>query len=301
MDEAAANDRNFPQSSQFARLAGRRSKQISDAACGFVRAPLREVSMSNSRQAGTATEDAGHSRVAARVLEELARRRMSRASLAAAAKLSLSTVEKILSGRRAMTLTTIVRLEDALQVRLRDEPPAEQPASILAAGFAPDELGGYGRPAVAWLEGAYLTVRPSFSGSGAIYAYRTNITWNIDRCVLTFREAERSDSDFTQFGDVAVPHQSGHIYLATNRHGQHRLAIFARPTITGELHGLLTTLQAGRGSHLTPVSMPIAMQPMDSQKPPEFGRIPVGHAAHAAYGALLRRTIGDHFAQFVPF
>lgn len=237
--------------------------------------------------------------VAALVLEELARRRMSRASLAAAAKISLSTVEKILSGRRAMTLTTIIRLEDALQVRLRDEAPSQTPSPPLPAGFAPDELGGYGRPAVAWLEGAYLTVRPSFSGSGAIYAYRTDITWNAERSVLTFREAERSDSDFTQFGDVAVPHQSGHIYLVTNRHGQHRLAIFGRPTITGELHGLLTTLQAGRGSQLTPVSMPIALQPMTAQQRPEFGRIAVGHAAHAAYGALLRRTIGDHFAQFL--
>ncbi len=257
--------------------------------------------MSISRPAGSAPADADHSRVASRVLEELARRRMSRASLAAAAKLSLSTVEKILSGRRAMTLTTIVRLEDALQVRLREDPSSEKPPSIMTAGFAPDELGGYGRPAVAWLEGAYLTVRPSFSGSGAIYAYRTNISWNAERSVLTFREAERSDSDFTQFGDVAVPHQSGHIYLVTNRHGQHRLAIFGRPTITGELHGLLTTLQAGRGSQLTPVSMPIAMQPMNSQRQPEFGRIAVGNAAHAAYGALLRRTISDHFAQFVTF
>ena len=237
--------------------------------------------------------------VAARVLEEIARRRMSRASLAVAAKLSLSTVEKILSGRRPMTLTTIVRLEEALQVRLREEAPAVQPASAVAAGFAPDELGGYGRPAVTWLEGAYLTVRPSFSGSGAIYAYRTNITWNTERSVLTFREAERSDSDFTQFGDVAVPHQSGHIYLVTNRHGQHRLAIFGRPTITGELHGLLTTLQSGRGSQLTPVAMPIAMQPIHVQKSPQFGRIAAGHPAHSSYGALLRRTIGDQFAQFL--
>lgn len=258
-------------------------------------------SRSDSRPGGASQVDADHSRVAARVLEELARRRMSRAALAATAKLSLSTIEKILSGRRAMTLTTIVRIEEALHVRLREDAPAEKPASSAATGSAPDELGGYGRSAVAWLEGAYLTVRPSFSGSGAIYAYRTNITWNNDRCVLTFREAERSDSDFTQFGDVAVPHQSGHIYLATNRHGQHRLAIFARPTITGELHGLLTTLQAGRGSHLTPVSMPIAMQPMDENRPPHFGRIAAGHPAHGAYGALLRRTIGDHFAQFVTF
>ena len=230
--------------------------------------------MARSKSQPDGTGGGTDSHVAERVLEELARRRMSRAALADAAKLSLSTVEKILSGRRAMTLTTIVRLEEALKVRLRSSAPAlevergEPPPS----GFAPDELGGYGRAAVTWLEGAYLTVRPSFSGNGAVYAYRTDITWNTERSVLTFREAERSDADFTQFGDVAVPHQSGHIYLVTNRHGQHRLVILGRPTITSELHGLLTTLQAGRGSHLTPVSMPIAMQPMPASRP---GRRPL--------------------------
>ena len=54
-------------------------------------------------------------------------------------------------------------------------------------------------------------------------------------------------------------------------------------------------------SPLTPVAMPIAMQPMTAHVPPVFGRIGVGHAAYAAYGPLLRRTTGDHFAQFVTF
>jgi transcriptional regulator with XRE-family HTH domain len=235
--------------------------------------------------------------ISGRVLEELARRRMSRAGLAAAAKLSLSTIEKILSGRRAMTLTTVIRLEEALGLSLRAPVSPAPPVSVV--GFAPDELGGYGRPAVAWLEGAYLTLRPSFSGNGAIYAYRTDVFWNAERSVLSFRESERTDTEFTQFGDVAVPHQSGHIYFVTNRHGQHRLVVLGRPTITGELHGLLTTLQAGKGSQLTPVSMPIAMQPMDTANQPAFGRIASGHRAHASYVVLLRRTLADHFARFL--
>ena len=67
-----------------------------------------------------------------------------------------------------------------------------------------------------------------------------------------------------------MPHQSGHIYLVTNRHGQHRLVVLARPTITGEMHGLVTTLQAGRGSHLSPVSMPVVLQPCKLEQPPRF-------------------------------
>lgn len=250
------------------------------------------------RQNATSAEQARQ--VAGRVLEELARRRMSRAALAAASKLSLSTLEKVLSGRRALTLATAVRLEDALGVKLRQADNGAVPGVIaVAAASAPDELGGYSRTAVAWLEGSYLTLRPSLSGSGAVYAYRTDISWNAERSVLTFREAERLDTDFTQFGDVAVPHQSGHIYLVTNRHGQHRLVILARPTISGEMHGLLSTLQAGRGSHLSPVSMPVALQPIRNGATPAYGRIPQGHAAYRDYGALLRKTINDHFAQFL--
>ncbi len=245
----------------------------------------------------------GRLAVAQRVLEELARRRMSRAGLAAASRLSLSTIEKILSGRRAMTLTTIVRLEEALQVSLRDRGEA-QPGRRSAdpnTGCAPDELGGYARPAVAWLEGSYLTIRPSFSGNGAIYAYRTDILWNAERSVLSFREAERDDVAYTQFGDVAVPHQSGHIYLVTNRHGQHRLVILSRPTITGDLHGLLSTLQAGRGAHLSPVAMPIVLQPIADRRAPPFGRIAPAHPAHTDYSALLRRTAGEHYVTFLTY
>src|SRR6187431_3722810 len=56
---------------------------------------------------------------AAIVLEELARRRLSRQQLAEMARISLSTLEKALSGRRPFTLATLVRLEQALGISLR--------------------------------------------------------------------------------------------------------------------------------------------------------------------------------------
>src|SRR6187431_1438668 len=97
--------------------------------------------------------------VAATVREELARRRISRQHLAAQAKLSISTLEKALGGRRPFTLATTVRLEEALGVSLRKGPDAAAPAN---GDVAPDNLGAYSRRAVAWLEGIYLTLRPSF-------------------------------------------------------------------------------------------------------------------------------------------
>jgi hypothetical protein len=90
-----------------------------------------------------------------------------------------------------------------------------------------------------------VTVRPSFGEKGAIYAYRTEILWDEATSRLVFREAERLDAEFSQYGEVAVPNQSGHIYLVTNRHGQHWLITVSRPMISGEMYGVIATLLAG--------------------------------------------------------
>ncbi len=235
--------------------------------------------------------------LARQLREELARRRMTRQALADAAKLSISTLEKALSGRRGFTLATLVRLETALGQTLLDRatsPPAP------GTGNAPDELGNYNRASVSWLEGSYLTIRPSFGEPGAVYAYRTDITWNEHASCLDFREAERVDQDFIQFGKIAVPYQSGHIYFVTNRHGQHRLIVVARPAITGEMHGLLITLQLGRGSHLTPVATPVVLKPIRGGADPAFGRIGPEHRNFAKYSRLLSKTLDDNFAALLP-
>ncbi len=64
----------------------------------------------------------GGEAIALRVREELARRRLSRQWLADQSRVSLSTLEKALSGRRPFTLATVVRLEDALGTDLRGVP-----------------------------------------------------------------------------------------------------------------------------------------------------------------------------------
>src|SRR4051812_22150412 len=86
--------------------------------------------------------------VALTVREELARRRLSRQWLANEAKLSLSTLEKALAGSRPFTLTTVVRLEDALGTSLRSVRNSVAAPNL----FAPDSMGAYVRPAVQWLE-----------------------------------------------------------------------------------------------------------------------------------------------------
>lgn len=239
-------------------------------------------------------------RAASHILEELARRRMTRQQLAADAKISLSTLEKALSGRRPLTLSTLVRVEEVLKLSLRARTPAPAPVTgSHPPGLAPDGLGSYARPAVAWMEDDYLTLRPSFSEPEAVYAYLTQVRWDEVSSSLVFTEAERIDADYTQGGSVSVPHQSGHIYFVTNKHGQYRLIIVSRPTIRGELHGILTTLLVGRGAHLTPVSTPIVLTPLKSVAEAAFGLIKPNTPCYLPYRRLLKRTVDEPFAKFL--
>ena len=230
--------------------------------------------------------------VAQLVLEELARRRMSRKRLAADARISLSTLEKALNGNRGFTLATLVRLEQALGVSLR---PTTKSSNGGARDLpAPPELGAYSRAAAHVLEGQYLTLRPSFEVAGAIYAYRTDIFWEKDR--LLFAEAERLDMANAQKGAVSVPIPSGHIYLLTNAEGQMRMAVLGRQLRTGAMYGLLTTLLAGSGPHLQPVATPLALVPLAAGM--AFGRILESDALHTQYRQHLTRVLDGGFARF---
>jgi hypothetical protein len=97
-----------------------------------------------------------------------------------------------------------------------------------------------------------------------------------------------------------VPNQSGHIYLVTNRHGQYRLITLARPAISGEMYGIITTLLAGRGALLTPIAAPIAYLPIKMVASPTFGRVAADDANYAQYREHLRKTTEEPFAMFLP-
>ena len=231
------------------------------------------------------------------IREELARRRMTRAALADHAKLSLSTLEKAMSGQRPFTLATVVRLETALALKLRKPTNghATEPAT------APDSLGSYSRPAVKWLEGNYLTLRPSFSVPKGIYAYRTEISWSQTHGHLIFQESDRLDTAYKQDGDVSVPHQSGYIYLLTNKHGQCRMATLSRPMIGGEMFGILATLQSGKGATLMPIAVPIVLAPVAIfGEALRFGLIKPDDELYPRYEKLLRRCINEPFVILQP-
>lgn len=232
--------------------------------------------------------------VALRLREEIARRRISRQGLAETARLSLSTLEKALSGSRPFTLASVIRLEDALGTTLRDR--ASAPASTPSA-LAPPHMGSYGREAVRWIEGDYLTLRPSFGDARAIYAYRTEIAWDPASCHLVFAESARIDDEFAQAGYVSMPNLSGHTYLVTSESGQYRLVMLGRATRQRRMFGLLSTLQVGAGSQLVPVACPIALLPMEQVAEPQFGVVAAPDPQFESYREALNTALETDFCR----
>lgn len=230
--------------------------------------------------------------VAGKIREALARRRISRQRLADEAKISISTLEKALAGSRPFTLSTLVRIEQALGLELRPTVQAPKFAQ------APEHLGAYSRAGAAWLIGDWLALRPSFESTKAVYAYRTTIAWDDEASCLVFAESDRLDAAFTQKGQVSVPAQSGHVHLVTNHCGQHRLITLGLPVITGELYGLLSTLKSG-GGHLTPVAAPIVFIPLRTDPDAKFGRVSPGDERYEAYRAKLKRAISETFVRLL--
>ncbi|MFL6845322.1 MAG: multiprotein-bridging factor 1 family protein [Allosphingosinicella sp.] len=231
--------------------------------------------------------------IARKVREELARRRISRQALADMARISISTLEKALSGRRAFTLATVIRLEEALGTNLR----GQVPATAASPSYAGDELGGYARRAVKWLEGPYVTIRPLFDDLDGLYSYLTTIAWDEESSCLMFQESERIDENFAQRGRVSMPHLSGHIYLVTAEGGQYRIAMLG-PTAAGSLYGILTTLLVGHGSQLVPAASPIALVRADRAGEPAYGRIERGHPAYERYRREVAAVTARDFARF---
>ena len=235
----------------------------------------------------------GSETVALVVREELARRRLSRQWLADEARVSLSTLEKALAGSRPFTLATVVRLEDALGTSLRGHSTKQEEPRFLA----PESMGAYARPAVQWLEGTYLTLRPSFSEPGAIFAYLTMVSWDEASGHLVFSEAARTDSDYEQKGFVSFPNISGAIYLVTISQGQYRVALLNRPSGRW-LSGILLTLAAGEGAQLIPASVPLVLLPTNADEHKTVGVVREGDDTYEEYRTCVDRVTQRGYARF---
>ena len=75
----------------------------------------------------------------------------------------------------------------------------------------------------------------------------------------------------------------------------------SRPSIAGNMYGLLTTLRSARGGRLTPVAAPIALLrwDRDAKGPPVLGQIGDGHPLFADYRGEVDRVCGEEFSALI--
>jgi hypothetical protein len=158
-------------------------------------------------------------------------------------------------------------------------------------------MGAYARPAVQWLEGTYLTLRPSFSEPRAIFAYLTSINWDEANGHLVFSETARTDAEYEQKGFVSFPNISGAIYLVTMWQGQYRVALLNRPSGRW-LSGILLTLAAGQGAQLIPASVPIVLLPTTAEDGKTIGVVREGDADYEEYRTCVDRVTDQGYARF---
>ena len=250
--------------------------------------PDKQLSAEQSRQ------------IADTIREEIARRRISRQSLAELAKLSLSTLEKVLGGRRPFTLATTVRLEQALGVSLRKTPDAPAPAApnqrrrrARWSGrlFAP--RGGVDRrhlchdAAVVWRQGRDLRL-PHRDRLG-----RCGVFPGVSR----ERTAGRGLHPVRRSGgaEPVRPHLSRH-QPARPASPDHGVAADHLGRDVRHHH------DAARGPRLAVDAdrRPDRVLPIKMVASPTFGRVSADDPNYAQYREHLRRTTEEPFAMFLP-
>ena len=237
-------------------------------------------------------------RIISKTKEELAHRRISRQMLADTARISLSTLDKMLSRHRPLTLATVIKLEDALGLSLREQVKEEPPVPQASPLVGPQSMGAYSRDGVKWAIGKYLTIRPSFSNSEAIYTYVTRLFWDDAGGHLGFAESDRDDSWFEQTGHVTISNLSGHIYLVTNSEGQYRTLTLGRSQKYNALLGILSTLAMVDGARGMPMACPIVLIPMDEADERRLGTFLPRDEGFAQYREFLNHVTAANFAQF---
>ncbi len=159
---------------------------------------------------------AHNQQIADRVRETLARRRISRKTLAVDARISVSTLEKGAGrGSAPFSLASVMRLEQALGISCCG------PHRTGRRDHCTTGIRSYARSAVSWLEGAYLTLRPSFEVTGSIHAYCTTTLPGTMACTACSSVRENvSTPQNSQAGRVCLPSLTGKIYLEHFTAGQ---------------------------------------------------------------------------------
>ncbi len=243
--------------------------------------------------------------VLTRIRTAMIEKKLTQAELADAADCHEKTVQNLMHGRpvRDQTLFDVCMVLgldfDELKAAssgqaLRDEPGRPS----LTKEVAPVYMGAYTRAAVEDYLGSYLTLRPAFAVADALVAYRTDITWDADWPSLYFQERDRPDAPYAHRGRIYVPASSMFIHLVSLTKGAMRMVVISQLDRTGEMRGLITTLNKQRAM-LVPVSAPIVYIKKADFSGVALGEIGKGEPAFATYAKVLNETMEQGYARLV--
>jgi DNA-binding Xre family transcriptional regulator len=267
----------------------------------------------------------GHDGALARIKTALIEKKMTQAELADAADCHEKTIQNLLAGRpvRLQTLFDVCMVLGLDYEAIREawsadfgaaaagrQPPqqlapldgsaagAEGARGGLGGSVAPVYMGAYSREGVDHYAGSYLTLRPSFSNSGRILAYRTDISWDSTWPSLLFQETDRPDAPYSHRGRVYVPPSSMFIHLVSLTKGAMRMVIVSQLDATGHMRGLITTLTKQRAMFV-PVSAPVVYVRQNDFAGIAIGDIDRTNPAFAGYRAKLAEGVEQDYARLV--
>ena len=231
-------------------------------------------------------------------------KKMTQAELADAADCHEKTIQNLLSGRtvRDQTLFDVCmvlgldfdKVKGPWVREARDAPEPDSPGGRVA----PVYMGAYTRAGVDHYIGSYLTVRPSFSLAGGVMAYRTDIIWDDDWPSLLFQERDRPDKPYLHRGRLYIPASSMYIHLVSLTKGAMRMVMVSQLDPTGQMRGLITTLNKQRAS-LVPVSAPIVYVKRDDFGDAALGEFAASDANYRGYRQLLDETLEQGYARLI--
>ncbi len=233
-------------------------------------------------------------------------KKLTQAQIADAADCHEKTIQNMLHGKsvRDQTLFDVAMVLgldfEHLKEAWTGSMSASQPMELRGEGgmVAPVYMGAYTKAAVDHYIGSYLTVRPSFTKSDTVVAYRTDIVWDPEWPSLLFEERDRPDAGFSHRGRLYVPASSMFIHLVSLTKGAMRMVLVSQLDRAGEMRGLITTLNKQRAMFV-PISAPITYVKTETFQDSAFGELGPSSPDYRTYRGLLDQTIRDGYASLV--
>jgi len=236
-------------------------------------------------------------------------KKITQAGLADAADCHEKTIQNLMAGRpvRDQTLFDVcmvlgldfekLKSQWSKQSSERPSHPGEPGQSEPSSEIAPIYMGGYTQQAVDHFIGSYLTLRPSFTKSGVIFAFRTDITWDNAWPSLVFEERMRPDTPYSHRGRVHVPPASHFVHLISQTKGAMRMILLSQLDQMKWMRGIITTLSRN-GAALMPVSAPIVYRQLPQMSEVKFGEITENDPYYDDYHQQIELCMRDGYAAF---